>query len=181
MIHDRRSTDTLKAGQYQPVEVDDPMEKGEKLQVVRNIRCDPLGRLHSHRQINEAQYAAGRKYQEDWETAERGARAIDPTREAVDGGRFPEALTDRQVKARKRLAKLRGELGRRLTRVLDAVLIEGRTIEKIAQSQAQSVLKLHGNLFRVALNEIAEMYGFANGEGKQEESTEAVAVQQISP
>ena len=30
------------------------------------------------RQIDEAQYRAGRVFQRDWEIAERGARAIDP-------------------------------------------------------------------------------------------------------
>jgi hypothetical protein len=179
-IHDRRSQDTLSAGQYVPTEVDDPMglEAGDKISVLRQTRCDPLGRLHAHRQIDEAQYQGGRAYQQDKETAERGAKAIDPTKEAVDGGSFPEAITDRPIKARKRIIKIEGELGRRLTRVLEAVLIEGKTMEQLAQSRAQSILKLHGNLFRVALNELAQMYGFSNAEKRPEKET--VAVQQIT-
>ena len=70
------------------VEVDDPLalEPGEKIVALRSIRNDPLGRLHSHRQIDEAQYQGGRAFQNDWEKAERGPRAVDPTREYVDGG-----------------------------------------------------------------------------------------------
>lgn len=166
--HDRRSTDTLTAGEYAAVVVDDPYERGEKLTVVRQLRADPLGRLHSHHQIDDAQLAAGRAYQNDRELAERGAKAMDPTKEQVDGGRMPEALTDRQIAARKRLIKIKQDLGRRLMWVLDAVLIEGQTIEQLTQSNVQSVLKLHGGLFRVALNELATIYCFSNGETVEE-------------
>lgn len=167
--HDRRSTDTLAAGEYGAIVVDDPYEKGGKLSTLRQLRNDPLARLHSHRQIDDAQFAAGRAYQCDRETAERGAKAIDPSKEAVDGGLMPEALTDRQIKARKRLIKIERDLGRRLMGVLEAVLIEGKTIEQFSASKVQSVLKLHGGLFRVALNELATIYCFSNGEAPVEE------------
>lgn len=167
--HDRRSTDTLAAGEYGPMVVDDPYEQGAKVSTLRQLRADPLARLHSHRQIDDAQFAAGRAYQNDREIAERGAKAIDPTKEAVDGGLQPEALTDRQIKARKRLIKIERDLGRRLMTVLDAILIDGKTVEQFTQSKVQSVLKLHGGLFRVALNELATIYCFSNGEKPVEE------------
>lgn len=170
-VHDRRATDLLAAGRYVPAEVIDPYASNDKIVVMRQTRGDPLARLHSHRQINDAQFHAGRDYQNDREIAERGARAIDPTKEAVDGGLLPEALTERQVKARRRLVKIKTELGRRLVAVLDDVLIEGKTIEQIAQTRMQSVLKLHGGLFRVALNELALIYGYSNaGVGSVEEA-----------
>lgn len=162
--HDRRSTDTLAAGEYETAVVDDPYEHGGKISTLRQLRADPLARLHSHRQIDDAQFAAGRAFQNDREIAERGARAIDPTKEAVDGGLMPEALTDRQIKARKRLIKIERDLGRRLMTVLEAVLIDGQTIEQFTRSKVQSTLKLHGGLFRVALNELATIYCFSNGE-----------------
>lgn len=168
--HDRRSTDVLAAGEYGLAVVDDPYERGEKITTTRQFRADPLGRLHSHHQIDDAHLAAGRAYQRDREVAERGARAIDPTKEAVDGGLMPEALTDRQIKARKRLIKIERDLGRRLMTVLEAVLIEGQTIEQFTASRVQSVLRLHGGLFRVALNELATIYGFANGEPVEDEN-----------
>jgi hypothetical protein len=72
----------LRNAEVATVEVDNPLalEPGEKIVALRSIRNDPLARLHSHRQIDEAQYQAGRAFQSDWEKAERGPRAVDPTR-----------------------------------------------------------------------------------------------------
>lgn len=160
-VHDRRSVDLLAAGQYATMEVDDPYEEGEKVSVERQTRGDPLGRLHSHHQIDDAQYHAGRAYQADRERADRGARAIDPTKEAVDGGKLPEPLTDSQINARKRLVEVEEMLGRRLHGVVEAVLIQGQTMEELSGSNAQQVLRYHGRLFRDALNELAVFYGLA--------------------
>lgn len=160
-LHDRRSTDTLAAGEYASIVVDDPYEEGGKIQTTRQLRGDPLARLHTHRQIDDAQYHAGRAYQHDWEVAERGACAIDPTREAVDGGRIAEPITDRQAAARKRLNKIRAHLGSRLHTVAHAVLIDGSSREQLAGSTSQALLKLHGALFRTALDELAAFYHLA--------------------
>lgn len=160
-VHDRRSVDLLAAGQYAAMEVDDPYDEGEKVQVERQTRGDPLGRLHSHHQIDDAQYHAGRAYQADRERADRGAQAIDPTKEAVDGGRLPEPLTDSQINARKRLVEVEGVLGRRLHGVVEAVLIHGQTMEEVSGTNAQRVLRYHGRLFRDALDELAIFYGLA--------------------
>src|SRR5712671_3114385 len=100
-VHDRRSKDLPHNAEVAAVEVDDPLalEPGEKIVALRSIRNDPLGRLHSHRQIDESQYHGGRAFQNDWEKAERGPRAVDPTREYVDGARTREPITERQRKA----------------------------------------------------------------------------------
>lgn len=161
--HDRRSTDTLEAGQYAPIEVDDPYgEKGDTVTVLRQLRCDPLARLHSHHQIDDAQFHAGRAYQRDWEIAEQGAKAIDPTKEAVDGGRLTEILPDRQIEARNRLIQVRAVLGRRMTAVVDAVLIDGSTIEGFSHSSAETWLKYYGRMFRQGLDDLAVEYKFAD-------------------
>jgi len=87
-VHDRKARDLPRNAEVASVEIDDPLglEPGEKIVAIRSIRNDPLARLHSHRQIDEAQYRGGRAFQDDWEKAERGPRAVDPTREYVDGG-----------------------------------------------------------------------------------------------
>src|ERR1700733_15837510 len=87
-IHDRRSTDLPRNAEVAAIEVDDPLalEPGDRIVTLRSIRNDPLGRLHSRRQIDEAQYQSGRTFQDDWEKAERGPQAVDPTREYGDGG-----------------------------------------------------------------------------------------------
>jgi hypothetical protein len=111
--HDRRSRDLLRNAEVATVEVDNPLalEPGEKIVALRSIRNDPLARLHSHRQIDEAQYQAGRAFQSDWEKAERGPRAVDPTREYVDGGQSREPITEGQRKAVLRLNRAERELG----------------------------------------------------------------------
>src|SRR5258708_9447732 len=87
-VHDRRSKDLPRNAEVAAVEVDDPLglEPGEKIVTLRSLRNDPLGKLHSHRQIDEAQFQGGRAFQDDWEKAERGPQAVDPTREYVDRG-----------------------------------------------------------------------------------------------
>jgi hypothetical protein len=90
-IHDRRSRDLPRNAEVVAVEVDDPLalEAGEKIVALRSIRNDPLGRPHSHHQLDEAQFLAGRAFQHDWERAERGPQAVDPGREYVDGVQTP--------------------------------------------------------------------------------------------
>jgi hypothetical protein len=152
--------------QHASIVVDDPFEQGAKLTVTRNIRNDPLARLHSHRQIDDAQFYAGRAYQRDWENAERGARAIDPTKEAVDGGRFPEPLSDSQAKAIDRVASVEVALGRTMTRVIQAVLIHGMSMEVMALKMfgrhGEVASKYYGRLFRDALDDLAVEYNLAS-------------------
>src|SRR5271170_8147671 len=68
-IYDRRSRDLPRNAEVAEVEVDDPLalEPGEKIVTLRSTRNDPLARLHTHRQIDEAQYQGGRAFQSDWE------------------------------------------------------------------------------------------------------------------
>jgi hypothetical protein len=60
--HDRRSQDLPYNAEVAAIEVDDPLalEPGDKIVALRSIRNDPLGRLHSHRQIDQAQFRGGR-------------------------------------------------------------------------------------------------------------------------
>jgi hypothetical protein len=60
-IHDRRSRDLLRNAEVAAIEVDDPLglDPGDKIVTLRSIRNDPLARLHTHRQIDEAQYHGG--------------------------------------------------------------------------------------------------------------------------
>src|ERR1700712_5445948 len=100
-VDDRRSRDLPRNAEVATVEIDNPLalEPGEKIVALRSIRNDPLGRLHSRRQIDEAQSRGGGAFQHDWERAERGPRGVDPTREYVDGGQTREPITEGQRKA----------------------------------------------------------------------------------
>ena len=149
------------------IDVDDPhaTKSGEKITVLRQLRSDPLARLHAHRQIDEAQYRAGRAFQRDSEIAGRGVRALDPSRERVDGGAFAEAVTDAQVRAGKRLTEMERVLGRTMHRVAHAVLVDGMSMETLAKAlfdrEGEVAGKYYGRLFRDALDLLAVEYGFA--------------------
>lgn len=144
--------------------VDDPIEVGAKMTAVRSIRNDPLAGLHSRRHIDDAQYHAGRAFQRDFETAERGPRAIDPSKEAVDGGVMPEPITESQRKAAKQLARVYRRLGQSGSALVHDVLIHGRTVQQISESRmmiSEAEVKYVGRRFRECLDDLAELYDFA--------------------
>jgi hypothetical protein len=165
-VHDRRSRDLPRNAEVAAAEVDDPLalELGEKIVTVRSIRNDPLGRLHSHRQLDEAQYQGGRAFQSDWEKAERGPQAVDPTREYVDGARSREPITEGQRKAVLRLNRAERELGADGAALVHEVLVLGMTMEQIAQRRAlpgRRWIDYFAKRFRECLDRLAMIYGFA--------------------
>jgi len=165
-VHDRRSQDLPRNAEVAAVEVDDPLalEPGEKIVTLRSIRNDPLGKLHSHHQLDEAQYQGGRAFQDDWEKAERGPQAVDPTREYVDGGRMREPITERQRKAVLRLNRAERELGADGAVLVHEVLILGMTMEQVGQRRGlrgQRWIDYFAKRFRECLDRLALIYGFA--------------------
>lgn len=163
---DRRATDLLRNAQVAPLEVDDPFELGAKITVMRSTRRDPLAWMHAHGQIDEAQYHGGRAWQHDWEIAERGPGAIDPSKEFVDGGRMPEPITEGQRRSVMRLKCVTAILGHPdERRILHALLVEGMGIEQIALIYfgrfGAGYTRRFGDRVRGVLDELAEFYGFA--------------------
>ncbi|MBR0712940.1 hypothetical protein [Bradyrhizobium liaoningense] len=164
--NDRRSRDLTLNADVVMVEVDNPLalEPGEKIVALRAIRNDPLGRLHSHHQIDEAQYRGGRAFQSDWERAERGPQAVDPTREYVDGVRGRESVTESQRQAVLRLNRIKRELGTDGAALVHDVLILGLTMEEIGQRRAvrsQRWNDYFSKRLQECLDRLALSYGFA--------------------
>src|SRR3972149_5789289 len=115
LIHDRRGMDLPINAQVAPIPVDDPYgtETGEKIVVFRSLRDDPIGAMHARNQVDQAQYAAARHWQRGYEAVEiSGARAIDTTREAVDGGIMREPFTEGMRRAASDLARAGRALGK---------------------------------------------------------------------
>ncbi len=165
-IYDRRTRDLPLNAEVASVEVDNPLalEPGEKIVVLRSTRNDPLGRLHSHHQIDEAQYNAGRAFQNDWERAERGPQAIDPTREYVDGVRPREPVTEGQRQAVLRLNRIERELGTDGAALVHEVLVVGLTMEQVGQRRSvrsQRWNDYFSRRFRECLDRLALIYGLA--------------------
>ena len=165
-VHDRRSRDLPRNAEVAEVEIDDPLalEPGEKIVALRSIRNDPLGRLHSHRQIDEAQYQAGRAFQNDWERAERGPQALDPTREHVDGVRAREPVTEAQRMAVLRLNRAERELGADGSAIVHDVLDHGMTMQQIGERRGLTTQRwkdYFARRFCECLDCLAGLYGFA--------------------
>lgn len=165
-IHDRRSRDLPLNADVAPIEVDDPLalEPGERIVALRSIRNDPLARLHSHRQIDEAQYRSGRAFQNDWERAERGPQAVDPTREYVDGVQTREPITEGQRRAVLRLNRAERELGADGSALVHDVLVKGMTMAQVGQRRGLRSARWNdyfSRRFRECLDRLALLYGFA--------------------
>lgn len=181
-IHDRTSTDLPFNAKIVEDVVDDPYSIiGEKLRINRSVRDDILMQLHardqlrspaerdaeekSERHSGRARFEAGRKWQRYYEYSEIGAvRAIDPTKEAVDGGRASESLTTLQIvafgelnDARKALGQdgydlVRDVLGLRLS------LTESALKRGLGNRDGRAYV---GRRFRECLERLARLWGFA--------------------
>lgn len=177
--HDRRAHDLPFNAEVATVEIEDPLavEPGETIVALRSIRNDPLGRLHSHRQIDEAQYRSGRAFQNDWERAERGPQAIDPSREHVDGAQGREPVTEGQRQAVLRLNRAERELGADGSAIVHDILVQGLTMEQVGLKRGLSSQRWNdyfARRFRECLDRLALVYGFATKDaGKKPLSADA--------
>lgn len=164
-VHDRKATDLLRNAQVAPLDVDDPYEPGAKIAVMRSTRRDPLAWMHAHGQIDEAQYRGGRAWQHDWETAERGPVAIDPSKEFVDGGRLAEGITESMRRSVMRLKGVAATLVADDRKILQASLVEGLTAEQIALVHfgryGKRWTEKFGIRVRGILDTLAAFYGYA--------------------
>ncbi len=147
--------------------IDAPDGNG-KDEAYRAYRGDPLANMLRRGDIDQVQELAGRHWQQAYERVELGgARAIDPTREAVDGGQIPEPFTDAQRKAAMDLAKAGRAIGALQESVVRDVLVAGMSMEQIALARGfndQGAIKFYGRLFRESLKTLSVVFGFAMGE-----------------
>lgn len=159
------------------VTVDNPLAtiRGIKSDAIRSLRKDPLAALHARGQLGErdrfgndtgeARYHAGRLWQRYYEQLEiGGSRAIDPTKEAVDGGRFPEPDLDKREKASKALRLANQKLGYQGKVILQMVLGEHKTIQEMSMGlglTSKREFEYMGQRFRECLETLAKLWGFA--------------------
>lgn len=139
--------------------------------VIRSLKDDPLGRMHARHQIDQAEYLAGRAYQECFVRAQLAhyGSISDLSQAGVDGGGRTEPLTEARQRALQRLriidsalAKRHGSEGVGLVR---DVLGEGFSIEAAARRRASNnerTTRSWGWLFRRCLSVIAFKLGYAS-------------------
>lgn len=164
-VHDRTTADLPINSIVAEAIVDDPLERGAKLKVLRSVRDDPLAGMHSRAQIDDAQLAAGRLWQRYHEQSEIGGiQAIDPRKEAVDGGRIPEPLSERYSKAFLELKKADKELGLYGASLVRDVLGRRMSISDVARARSMSrqrEIDYIGGRFRECLESLAKLWGVA--------------------
>lgn len=165
---DRKSRDLLRNARVAAMETTDPLS-GDKISVFRSIRDDPLADLHDRKMIDEAQYQAGRAFQSDFETAETAARAIDFTREYVDGGLMAEPLSEARIRSGRQLAIVYRQLGMSGSAIVHDFLVHNRTRKQVAESRGFSGKRYEdyfGMRFRECLDCLALIYGFSMERGR---------------
>jgi len=165
-VHDRTGADLTINSRVAIAIVDDPYSAaGEKIRVVRSIRHDPLADMLQRRLIDDALYLAGRKWQELAERCTIGAiRAIDPGKEAVDGGKLPEALTDSQIKAFRELNSAHKRLGEWGSALMRDLLENNMAMNKMAEKYGLITARQANFLslrIRECLEDLAKLWAFA--------------------
>lgn len=187
-VHDRRASELPKDAMVAPVEIDDPYEGGAKIIAFRSIRDDPLSRLKAHNSIDQAQYEAGLIWQGAYERAEiGGAKAIDTTREAVDGGRIAEPFNEAKSRAydllwqarRGLIAELNLEEGRYAEALIRDVLGGRRFLKQAAAMRGLSTdwqIKALGKNFNEYLNILAIVFGTASKGSKPQDLVDTTTV-----
>lgn len=148
-----------------PIAVDNPHDVNQKIIVFRKLRDDPLASMHSRGEISEAQFLAGRKWQEYYELLElSGAKGIDTTRDAVDGGQIARSsVTDAQAAAMAKLAGAAKALGMIAESVVRMVLVQGMTAGQVSAAMgfAGDRRKRHYSMmFQDALTVLAIQFGY---------------------
>lgn len=166
-VHDRQAQDLLINAKVVAVEVEDPfgVNFGDKIIVLRSTRNDPLADMRSRGQIDECDYQAGRYWQNAHEDSQIGSiRAIDPSKESVDGGRPPEILTDKQRKGAGDVNAARVALGPVGNALILDVLSEGLSIKAAAKKRGLATerdRRFLGHRFRECLQTLAVLFGLA--------------------
>ena len=153
------------AGATATAVVDDPYEAGARITVAVSLRDDPLRRLRARNQIDEAQFQAGRHWQRLCEEVEIGSiRAVDTTREPVDGGSQRQPVTDRQRRAARGLMRAARALGREGDALVRDVLGRRLFIEQAASlrgATTQRSIDYVGRRLRECLETLASEFGYA--------------------
>lgn len=164
-IYDRQARDLPRNAVVAPAVVDDPDRSGDKLKVLRSVRDDPLAGMLSRGQIDQAMFTAGREWQRHHEAMEIGnISAIDPAKEAVDGGKIPEPITDRQIRAIRALGAAERELGPYGAVLIRSVLGARLSIAEFASQQGFWSAREQNYLsrrFRECLDTLAKLWGYA--------------------
>ena len=163
-IYERMSQDLPINAKVAPLLVKD--EDGDNILVFRSLRDDPVAAMHSRGQLDEAKYKAARHWQRCHELVEiGGARGIDFTRDAVDGGQIASSsISDAQCKAVADLAKAGKALGMEGEAIIRDFLGRGMPLLHVAAARGLTTareLDYIGRRLKESLETLAIVFGYA--------------------
>lgn len=154
-----------KDGSTKPGEQEWRVPEPQKVEVLRSDRDDPLAALHASGQIDSVQFLSGRHWQYCHERSEVGTvKAIDPGKEAVDGGRLADPISQVQQRAIADLGKARRALGDEGNGLVRNILGEGLTVRQAAERRgkfSEAERKYVGKRFRECLDTLSVVFGYA--------------------
>lgn len=125
--------------------VDDPLEAGQRYAAQVNVRESSIDHMHSRGRIDASQKQAGDRFRKLWEMAAVGRnQAMDTTKEPVDGGGAGDPISDGLIRASQELSRVMRELGPVGSKMMIALVGEGRRIEDVASDWSQTGGALSG-------------------------------------
>lgn len=157
--------------------VEDPFEPGAMIRVeVRGL--DPLHRMLSRREIDQAQAKAGAMLRDAHElVGATGMRAVDFMREKVDGGRRGHGLADSVLLAARRLRQAEALLGWQAYRLVVCIVCQGCPGTIIAEQSAVGVdRRVVQWQLRSGLEQLAVLWGLAQDPKRVRQRASMVAL-----
>jgi hypothetical protein len=164
-VHDRQATELPFNAMTIPTLVDDPLDRSAQIVTTCSLRDDPLGWMFHHKQLDIAQYRAGRRFQQLYQAAEIGQLKGFALKDAVDGGGItPDIVTEYGRRCRKQLIEIAYTLKQGFYSLLCDVLGRGMYLYQAAGARGihtKRGIEYLGVRFRGCLELLAREFGYA--------------------
>jgi len=145
--------------------------KVETVTVLVNVRESSVAQMHARGQIDDAQKVAADRLRAVFERAGlSGVKAMDPTRERVDGSRTRDSMTDTRLDAARELSVLARELGKIGFPVCVLICGDRLSVREMAQRMLgrpanKRELSYYGRLLRDHLDILCFHWGYKEARG----------------
>lgn len=144
------------------VDIDSPYESTRHLgqeRVAVNMKESPSEYYYRRGWIDGAHRQASDKFRRLYETAGgSGVKAMDYTKEPVDGGSITDGITDAKVRSAKQLAEAHDVLGQSGYKLVESVSGHGSWIKEVTASKWEAEQTMRN--FKQCLDALALFWGY---------------------